>query len=167
MPACSATGSKNGSSSGTASITQVRLASAFDIAPANVADRDALIALDPRAATEPLRLAQIDAALAAGDAFIARARNAEPVGFAITGPRFFGHPFLSLLVVGEGWRLRGAGKALLAHVEAACGGDRLFTSTNRSNLAMRALLSARGFAESGLVENLDPGDPELIYVKFL
>jgi hypothetical protein len=32
---------------------------------------------------------------------------------------------------------------------------------------MRALLAKRGYTDSGRIENLDPGDPELVFVKFL
>lgn len=32
---------------------------------------------------------------------------------------------------------------------------------------MRSLLSAAGFEPSGVIHNLDPGDPELVYVRKL
>jgi hypothetical protein len=32
---------------------------------------------------------------------------------------------------------------------------------------MRALLAKRGYTDSGRIENLDPGDPELVFVEFL
>jgi hypothetical protein len=32
---------------------------------------------------------------------------------------------------------------------------------------MRALLAKRGYCDSGRIENLDPADPELVFVKFL
>jgi hypothetical protein len=32
---------------------------------------------------------------------------------------------------------------------------------------MRGLLFTRGYRESGRIDNLDPGDPEMVYVKFL
>jgi hypothetical protein len=32
---------------------------------------------------------------------------------------------------------------------------------------MRTLLAKRGYIPSGRIENLDPGDPELVFVKFL
>ena len=32
---------------------------------------------------------------------------------------------------------------------------------------MRALLERCGYRPSGKIDNLDPGDPELVYVKFL
>jgi hypothetical protein len=31
---------------------------------------------------------------------------------------------------------------------------------------MRQLLTQVGYEPSGTIENLDPGDPELVYVKF-
>ena len=43
----------------------------------------------------------------------------------------------------------------------------LFTSTNRSNLPMRRLCDRLGFQRSGVVENLDNDDPELVYYKRL
>jgi len=45
--------------------------------------------------------------------------------------------------------------------------DRVFTSTNESNAPMRALLGQCGYKPSGSIDNLDPGDPELVFVKFL
>jgi hypothetical protein len=36
-----------------------------------------------------------------------------------------------------------------------------------SNTPMRELLSQLGYQSSGVVENLDPGDPELIFMKIL
>ena len=43
----------------------------------------------------------------------------------------------------------------------------MFTSTNQSNLPMQRLCDRLGYVKSGYVENLDEGDPELIYVKLL
>ena len=59
------------------------------------------------------------------------------------------------------------GSALVRHVEGLCRSDRLFTSTNESNLAMRALLEKLRYTRSGVVDDLDPGDPELIFSKQL
>ena len=42
----------------------------------------------------------------------------------------------------------------------------MFTSTHASNLPMQALLAKSGFEPSGIIHNLDPGDPELVYVRF-
>ncbi|WZB72100.1 hypothetical protein WJ968_11125 [Achromobacter xylosoxidans] len=49
----------------------------------------------------------------------------------------------------------------------ACDTAKLFTSTNQSNVAARRLMAKAGFVPSGMIENLDEGDPELVYVKFV
>jgi RimJ/RimL family protein N-acetyltransferase len=52
-------------------------------------------------------------------------------------------------------------------MEAASKDQKLFTSTNESNKPMQALLDQLGYERSGIVENLDEADPELIYFKEL
>lgn len=42
---------------------------------------------------------------------------------------------------------------------------KLFTSTNLSNLPMQSLLSKSGYELSGVIHNLDVGDPEIVYYK--
>jgi transketolase N-terminal domain/subunit len=54
----------------------------------------------------------------------------------------------------------------MARCEVSHDDDRIFTSTNHANHAMRALLVRAGWIESGVIHNLDPGDPELVFVKF-
>jgi len=39
----------------------------------------------------------------------------------------------------------------------------LFTSTNESNKPMDALLQLLGYVPGGVIENLEPGDPEKLY----
>ena len=64
-------------------------------------------------------------------------------------------------------RRQGIATALVQVVEDRSSSGKLFTSTNRSNTAMRKLCDRLGFQPSGVVENLDNGDPELIYFKRL
>ncbi len=87
------------------------------------------------------------------------------VGYAIVEASFFGRDFLSLLNVDPGYRRRRVGSALVAHCLSKCASERLFTSTNQSNVAMQKLLLALGFVHSGTVGDLDPGDPELFYSR--
>ncbi len=47
---------------------------------------------------------------------------------------------------------------------ARCDTPKLFTSTNQSNQPMQQLLDALGYLPSGVIHNLDPGDPELVYM---
>jgi GNAT superfamily N-acetyltransferase len=103
--------------------------------------------------------------LAAGCSWIAEAGGAA-AGYALASRRFFARPFVDVLVVAPAFRRRGVGLALMAACQGDHDDDRLFTSTNRSNRAMRALLAKAGFQPSGRIDNLDPGDPELVFVRF-
>ena len=87
------------------------------------------------------------------------------VGFAIANDSFFAQYFLVLVVVHEDHRRRGVASALIRAVEARSPTPKLFTSTNQSNTAMQAVCESLGFVRSGIIENLDEGDPEVIYFK--
>ena len=93
-------------------------------------------------------------------------RGGQVAGYVVMHDDFFGHDFVSLVVVSQLFRRRGIGLRLLAAADAACSRARLFTSTNQSNLAARAMIASAGFAPSGQIDNLDEGDPELVFVKW-
>lgn len=128
-------------------------------------DLDLLAQADPRLAQTSAHRPHIGELL--GDGFSWAAMNdGEALGFAIVTRRFFGFPFVDLLVVAEAARRHGVGLALMAQCEADHDADRIFTSTNESNAPMRRLLAKADWSVSGVIENLDPGDPELVFVKF-
>ncbi|WP_374654228.1 N-acetyltransferase family protein [Phenylobacterium sp.] len=129
-------------------------------------DAGLALAIDPVAATSPHRAQWLRAAFAGDHGRIARLAllDGQPAGFAVVGA-FFSNPFLDLLVTGEAFRRRGVASALLDAVEAAHADRKLFVSTNASNTLMRALLPARGYLPAGRVDHLDPGDPELFFVR--
>jgi len=52
-------------------------------------------------------------------------------------------------------------------MESLCRTKKLFTSTNLSNLPMHALLEKVGYKLSGVIDNLDPDDPEVVYFRSL
>ena len=85
--------------------------------------------------------------------------------YGVIEDTFFGHGFISMIVVGREYRRRGCGAALLRYLERRAPTEKLFTSTNLSNAPMQALLLREGFVASGLIYNLDEGDPELVYFK--
>lgn len=136
---------------------------AINVSPATRADIVGCLTIDPLVGEDRARGPYIKKHIGAGRGWIAR-RNGAIVGFAIMGT-FFGHEMLELIRVAEEERRTGVGSALMDAIEAACAGDRLFTSTNESNAPMRALCLKRGWLASGHVDNLDPGDPELFFVK--
>ncbi len=86
------------------------------------------------------------------------------VGFCVGG-RFYGFDFLELLVVASTHRRHGVGTALMKSWEEAAETAKLFTSTNESNAPMQRLCERLGYVRSGFIENLDDGDPEIIYFK--
>jgi ribosomal protein S18 acetylase RimI-like enzyme len=80
---------------------------------------------------------------------------------------FYHNGFIDVLYVHTDHRRSGAGAALARHMESLCQTPKLFTSTNLSNLPMQSLLSKLGYELSGVIHNLDVGDPEIVYYKRL
>jgi N-acetylglutamate synthase-like GNAT family acetyltransferase len=86
-------------------------------------------------------------------------------GVAVLEYTFFEHGFVSLLYVSPAARRTGAGETLLQHLASSCQTPKLFSSTNQSNHSMQALFAKAGFLPSGMIYNLDPNDPEIVYYK--
>lgn len=84
------------------------------------------------------------------------------VGFNAWNREFFSRPLIWLVVVDPEYRGLGIGSLLFAHAEQACKGTRLYSSTNRSNIAMQHFHERRGYHVCGELD-LDPGDPEVFY----
>ena len=87
------------------------------------------------------------------------------IGIGILEYTFFEHGFISLLYVSPSSRRTGAGESLLRYFVSVSQTPKLFSSTNQSNRPMQALFAKVGFEPSGIVHNLDPDDPELVYYK--
>jgi GNAT superfamily N-acetyltransferase len=121
--------------------------------------------VDPRFATDIASREHIADLLGLGLSWLA-IRDAEPIGYAVVTRHFFNFPFVDLLHVSEARRRGGVARALMDHCEATHDADRIFTSTNESNGPMRALMAAMDWRPCGEVDALDPGDPELFFVKF-
>lgn len=89
-------------------------------------------------------------------------------GYLTLLPRhFFGRDFVALVIVHESVRRQGLASALFSVAEASAKTDQLFTSTNQSNLPMQSFLEMRDYMNAGVVSHLDPGDPEIVFVKYL
>jgi ribosomal protein S18 acetylase RimI-like enzyme len=89
------------------------------------------------------------------------------VGYMVLEHSFFGRGFIAMLYVHPEHRRIGVGTTLIRRAEDLCQSDRIFTSTNQSNQPMQALLHKLGFTRSGMVDDLDPGDPELFFSRKL
>lgn len=133
----------------------IRLASAADI--------DAVIGIAP-AGTE--RREAIAEWARAGECHIAW-QDSFAAGYVVLTRSFFRSPFIEMLVVSPDTRRQGIGRALIEHCFALIPPDqKLWTSTNESNAPMRNLLPQLGFEQTGMFEHLDPGDPELIFLRW-
>jgi GNAT superfamily N-acetyltransferase len=120
-------------------------------------DREAMVAIDHMA-----RGPFIDRALRSATCIVAE-HDDRVLAYAVLEYTFFDNGFLSMVYMAESERRRGSGRALLDALAARCATRKLFTSTNQSNVPMQELLAALGYVRSGVIENLDPNDPELVY----
>ncbi len=127
-------------------------------------DYGALVGVDPYASSHFERAASINEALARGECVVAES-GGELLGYAVLNYTFFGSGFIPVIVVASPHRRRGVGLRLLREAEAQCTSRKLFTSANASNEGAQALFRRAGFVRSGIIENLDPGDPEVIYFR--
>ncbi len=137
-----------------------------EIRVARRADVPAIEAVDPVAATDDERRGFIAERVAAGQTLVALDGDAV-VGYLVSDHAFFGRGFVAMLCVHPERRREGIGRALMRHAERVCRTERIFTSTNRSNLPMQRLLEGLGYRCSGMVDDLDPGDPEVFYSRSL
>ena len=128
-----------------------------------------LTGIDAVARNDERRLEQLAQAIRARECWIACEANdaATPLGYGCLDRSFFGEYFIPLVVVSDASRRTGVGRQLMTHLERVASAQKVFTSTNTSNLPMRQLLAQLGYQHSGTIENLDPGDPELVFVKFM
>ena len=126
---------------------------------------DAICMLDQIAQQEITHEEFVSRAVVSGSCYIAVDEQIK--GYAVLEYSFFETGFISMVYVRPDARQQGIGTSLLSHLEKICKTGKLFTSTNLSNQPMQSMLARLGFRLSGIVHDLDEGDPELIYVKFL
>ena len=136
---------------------EIRAAGADDVAD--------LVAADPYAQVDAGRRAQMAEWVAAGHCFVAE-RGGRIAGYCVLNREFFDSFFIKLVAVAETERRSGVGTAMIEHLVGLIPpGEKLWTSTNESNAPMRSLLPRLGFIASGRIDNLDDGDPELVFVR--
>jgi len=135
------------------------------VRPAATDDLAALITLDAIAARDAVKRADIADWIAQGQCHVAG--DGTPVGYLALTRSFFRSPFIEMLQVATSARRQGIGRLLIEHcIALTAPSEKLWTSTNQSNTPMQALLAQLGFVRAGVFEHLDPGDPELIYLRW-
>ena len=138
----------------------------ISIRPAVSSDVEALCSFDLNGRQADERREFIRRAVAAGTCYAAVTEQ-EVIAYGVLNYTFYRQGCIDMLYVAAGQRRRGAATALLEHMERQCQTPKLFTSTNLSNFPMQALLARCGYVLSGVIHNLDEGDPEVVYFKRL
>ena len=138
----------------------------ISIRPAVEDDIEALCSLDLIARQENERREFIRREVASGNCFVA-VMNETVIGYGVLNYTFYHQGCIDMLYIHSDYRGCGAGAALLRHMESQCKTPKLFTSTNLSNLPMQSLLAKLNYVLSGVIHNLDEGDPEIVYFKRL
>jgi ribosomal protein S18 acetylase RimI-like enzyme len=131
---------------------------------ATESDLNSLCAIDRLVIGSSERRSFLSGAISSGHCFKASI-DGVAVGFMVLEETFYGHGFISFLIVHPGHRREGIASALVEHAELIAPTDKLFTSANESNMEMQRLCESLGFIRSGNIENLDEDDPEIVYYK--
>jgi len=130
------------------------------------ADAGSLKALDTVVPVAPSRADAIDRWLRDDVVFVVEV-DGEAVGYGVFNHAFFHQGNVDMLMLHPEHPGRRIAESLLGAIEEACDTAKLFVTTNLSNDRMQRLLLRRGYATCGFIAELDPGDPELVYVKKL
>jgi ribosomal protein S18 acetylase RimI-like enzyme len=138
----------------------------YSIRIAKDADAEAIVHFDHVAQFDSRHVALIRRSIASKDCYVATADEIA-IGYVVLDYSFYGNGFISMLYIDPEYRRQGVGEGLVRQAEEVCRTGKLFTSTNQSNTAMQKLLAKLGYVDSGVIENLDEDDPELVYIKWL
>ncbi len=135
----------------------------MDFRLAGYPDAETIIQFDPIASADRTRANIIHQKISSRNCHVAVV-DRQVVGYGVLDYTFFNHGFIPLLYVAPEYRRRGVGCGLLRHLEEQCTTPKLFTTTNQSNEPMLALLAKLKYKKSGRIENIDDGDPEVVFL---
>ncbi|RIW38296.1 N-acetyltransferase [Bacillus salacetis] len=136
----------------------------IEVSSAKMTDLKEIVQVDSEIVGSTKRYSYIKGAIESGCCLIVK-ENGRIGGFLIYHTNFFDHSFISLIIVSPSKRRRGYASRLLMYLEMLSPTDKVFSSTNRSNHDMQFVFKYNGYKPSGIIENLDEEDPELVYYK--
>ena len=108
------------------------------------------------------RAEKITRAILNKECFIILANNVA-IGFILFDYRFFDQGWIELMIIDKKYRGRGLGVKALELICKHCKKNKVFTSTNSSNIRMQKALTKASFSFAGEIIGLDDGDLELFY----
>jgi ribosomal protein S18 acetylase RimI-like enzyme len=123
---------------------------------------EGIVSLDERIIDSRAREAMLRQAVQEGRCHVVLVEG-KVVGFGIMHYHFYGLGFVELIIVDPDYRRQGIATLLLEEFKQTCTTEKLFTSTNTSNVRMQLVLEKSGFVKCGHIDKLDEGDPELVY----
>ncbi|HFK1766416.1 acetyltransferase [Bacillus wiedmannii] len=133
-----------------------------NVTKASIKDLDAILHIDIDVIGDDSRRDYIKHTINEGKCIIVKEDNSIS-GFLTYDTNFFGCTFLSLIIVLPAKRRNGYASSLISYMLSHSPTQKIFSSTNESNTSMQAVFNTNGFVRSGIVENLDEGDPEIIF----
>ncbi len=110
------------------------------------------------------RKEKITKAILDGECFIILADDRE-IGFIIFDYRFFDQGWIELIIIDAEYRGKGIAGKVFDLICKQCKTNKVFTSTNSSNIRMQRALAKAYFSFAGELNGLDDGDPELFYYR--
>lgn len=132
------------------------------VTKASIDDLDSILHIDIDVIGNDSRRDYIKHTIYEGRCVIVKEDNSIS-GFLTYDTNFFDCTFLSLIIVSPAKRRHGYASSLLSYMLSHSPTQKIFSSTNESNESMQAVFNTNGFVRSGIVENLDEGDPEIIF----
>jgi len=136
------------------------------VTTANLENIEGIVKLDCEIIGNMSRRKHIEKIVGEGRCLIIKEED-EVQAFLLFDTNFFECSFISLIIVSKAARRKGYATALISSFENIAPTQKIFSSTNQSNTNMQKVFEFNGFVRSGYVENLDDGDPEIIYFKLI
>jgi GNAT superfamily N-acetyltransferase len=136
------------------------------VRPAVSADVEQIVRMDSSVQVDQSKRPLVQSAVDRNECLVA-VNDGILVGYGVMNYAFFDRGFVLRVYVDAAQRRRGVGSRLFDEFESRCRSSRIFTSANLSNLSMQGFLASRGYVLSGMIQDLDEGDPEMFYSKRL
>jgi ribosomal protein S18 acetylase RimI-like enzyme len=136
----------------------------INIRKADLNDAQSIRNIDSIVPCNPSRAEMIDTWLQKDFVLVAEMNN-RIIGYGVLNHEFFRQSQIDMLMISTECRGKRIGEMLLLSLEKYADTAKMFITTNLSNHSMQKLLFRNGYKPCGYIEELDPGDPELVFVK--